>query len=189
MKRTFRLTLIALTVLVSLTLLVPAPLALAQGPVDEPDNAANPGPEPVLVPDIESDDDPNANRLEFVLPDQDVPQGDIEVSIAPPPVDTAPGDNDLSAEKHSPDALPALLDALLADLNPQVKAALAGMAEDVMEQLRGWAHKEADEISNSFGRWLHSEVDRLLASFESWLTAQLDGADGDKTIELEPVEG
>jgi hypothetical protein len=204
MKRTLRLALVALTALVSLTLLFPAPLSLAQGPVGEQNKAAQPGPELFLVPEVEGGNAPNAGLPEIVLPSQGVPQGAAELSSEPLLPNAESGGNDPLAGGISPNLVPGNQPSLVPPSGNQpsvapptgnqpaldVRPALLGsIADQVVEQLRDWMHKEADEVSDSFNRWLHDEVDRLLASFESWLAGQLDGTDGAKTLELEPVEG
>jgi len=214
MKHTFQRFTIALSALLSLAMLLPTPYALAQGPVDGQNEATNeqPGWIPIPAPELDSGNDPFAETpLASLasLPSQGVPEAEAQpapepllpgqqpggnvpsgnVPSADVPFELAPAATAPATGAPAPGARPAVLDELLSGLEPQVKAALGAMADQLLERLNGWLHQEADEVSSSFNRWLHQEVDRLLESFEQWLVEQLSEMDGAGAVELEPVEG
>jgi hypothetical protein len=207
MKRYSQRFLIALTALLSLAMLLPAPYALAQGPVDGQNEETNGQPRwiPIPVPELDSGNDPFAETPlasppfqgvpeaeaqlvpEFLLPGQkpggNVPSGDMPFELPPAgnlPAGTAPATGAPA---------PGALEELLSGLEPQIKAALGAMAEQLLERLNGWLHQEADQVSSSFNRWLHQAVDRLLESLQSWLVEQPRDMGGTGSIELKPTEG
>jgi hypothetical protein len=207
MKRFSRLFLTVLATLVSLTMLLSAPQALAQGPVDGQNEAANAQPGWIPVPELESGNDPFAETPLASLPSQGVleaeaqpapelpgqqPGGNVPSGDTPfgfPPAGNLPAPITPTTSAPTPGARPAVLDELLVGLEPQIRAAVGAIADQLLERLNGWLHQEADQVSNSFNRWLHQEVDRLLESFNRWLIEQLRETDGVGSVELEPAEG
>jgi hypothetical protein len=212
MKRFSRLFLTVLATLVSLTMLLFAPHALAQGPVDGQNEAADTQPRWIPVPELESGNDPFAETPLASLaspPSQGVPEAEAQLVPEPllpgsDPAGNQPAGNVPSADAPfglppaatapttgapTPGAQPAVLDDLLSGLEPQIRAALGAMGDQLLEQLNGWLHQEADQVSISFNRWLHQEVDRLFESFNRWLTEQLRDMGDAGTVELKPAEG
>jgi hypothetical protein len=201
--------LLSLAALLSLAMLLPAPYALAQGPVDGQNEETNelpgefPVPEPIALSQLDAGDDPFAEASLASPPVQGAPEADVQfmpeflfpgsapAGNVPPgdaPFDRPPARDAPTGTAPATDARPALRGELLSGLEPKMQAALGAVAERLLERLNGWLHREADQVSSSFNRWLHQEIDRLLESLKDWLVEQLHDMGDAGAVELESIE-